>query len=336
MITRRDRIKLGAFLLGGTLLLVVILVLFGGLRLWDSREQYTVYYTESVNGLSPGSQVRLQGVRVGTVKALRVNPEDVEQVEVTLALEPDTPVKADTTAVLSGQGLTGLKYIDLRGGTRASARLKPGATITPGSSGMEAMMSRAEEVSVHAERVMSDVSAMMSERNRERVEQILDETVLLLTSAREATQELTLTLRTTRGFVQRHEAQLSTIIANTSRASARFDGTLAEATLTMRAGRQAIAGAELAPLVAQLTEVARVAGVKLDQVDAEQLVAAIGALRELITRLIDGIGRHQDHLGATMLNMRRASDDLRGLSRSLRERPSRLIFDNPPEPRELP
>ena len=83
---------------------------------------------ESVSGLSNDSSVKYQGVDVGRVKEIALNPNNPEQVRLALDLVRGTPVKEDTVAVLETQGLTGITTVNLRGGSRASPLLsaKPG------------------------------------------------------------------------------------------------------------------------------------------------------------------------------------------------------------------
>jgi phospholipid/cholesterol/gamma-HCH transport system substrate-binding protein len=81
-------------------------------------DRYYVYTRESVAGLSVDSTVKYRGVDVGRVKQVILNPENTEEVRVTLDIVGGTPVKTDTQAVLVTQGLTGLVTLNLTGGSR--------------------------------------------------------------------------------------------------------------------------------------------------------------------------------------------------------------------------
>jgi phospholipid/cholesterol/gamma-HCH transport system substrate-binding protein len=91
-------------------------------------DRYYTYMRESVSGLSVDSVVRYQGVEVGRVKEIVLDPNDPEEVRLALDLVRGTPVKEDTVAVLETQGLTGLTTVNLTDGTRDSPPLtaKPG------------------------------------------------------------------------------------------------------------------------------------------------------------------------------------------------------------------
>ena len=80
----------------------------------DYRGVYYRYYTfmdESVSGLSRDSYVKYQGVEVGRVKEIALDPKNPEQVRLALDLVRGTPVKEDTVAVLDTQGLTGITTV---------------------------------------------------------------------------------------------------------------------------------------------------------------------------------------------------------------------------------
>lgn len=88
-------------------------------------DRYYVYTRESVAGLSVDSTVKYRGVDVGRVKEVILNPENAEEVRVTLDIVGGTPIKIDTQAVLVTQGLTGLVTLNLTGGSRESPPLTP-------------------------------------------------------------------------------------------------------------------------------------------------------------------------------------------------------------------
>lgn len=79
---------------------------------------------ESVAGLNLNAPVRYRGVEVGRVQKIALDPDNVEQVQLTLAIESGTPIKVDNIAVLSTQGVTGIAFVDLTGGSRDSPLLR--------------------------------------------------------------------------------------------------------------------------------------------------------------------------------------------------------------------
>ena len=115
----------------GTFVLVVVLGLTG-FALWLGKaeidrefDRYYVYFRESVSGLGVASTVRYRGVPVGSVSDIRIDPDNSEQVRVTIDVTHGTPIKEDAIASLELQGITGLVDVQISGGSKDSPRLGP-------------------------------------------------------------------------------------------------------------------------------------------------------------------------------------------------------------------
>jgi phospholipid/cholesterol/gamma-HCH transport system substrate-binding protein len=109
----------GAFVLVlGAVLVVAVLWLAAGGSLQKTHEIYLAMMDESVAGLSVSAPVKYNGVDVGKVKEIRLQQGNPERVELLFAIQRGTPVKTDTVATLKSQGLTGIAYVELSGGTR--------------------------------------------------------------------------------------------------------------------------------------------------------------------------------------------------------------------------
>jgi phospholipid/cholesterol/gamma-HCH transport system substrate-binding protein len=124
MNARFNYVLVGLFVLvlGGVMITAILWLAAGGSgRAYD---EYLVYMRESVSGLSRDSTVKYHGVGVGTVREISLDPNNPEQVRLLLRIDQGTPVREDTTATLEVQGLTGLAYINLDGGSQASPALR--------------------------------------------------------------------------------------------------------------------------------------------------------------------------------------------------------------------
>jgi phospholipid/cholesterol/gamma-HCH transport system substrate-binding protein len=99
----------------------------GGLG--NRREVRVVFH--SVSGLLPGSAVFFNGIRVGEVSRLGLRPNNPTQVEATLSIDQQTPLRTDTTVGLEFQGLTGVAAVMLLGGSPNAAPLAADAGGVP-------------------------------------------------------------------------------------------------------------------------------------------------------------------------------------------------------------
>ncbi|MBF24685.1 MAG: ABC transporter permease [Pusillimonas sp.] len=83
---------------------------------YDRRSEaalYTVVFKDPVRGLSTGSSVQFNGIRVGEITDLYLDPRDVANVKATISIRSDIPVRENTQAQLSIVGITGMAVIAL-------------------------------------------------------------------------------------------------------------------------------------------------------------------------------------------------------------------------------
>lgn len=116
METRANHTLTGLFVVAFAIIAVLLgLWIAGELRQGDTR-LYTVILDEPVSGLNENSTVVFQGVPVGKVDRLALDPDNPARVRITVALAADTPVREDTVAVLRSQGATGAMRLEMEGG----------------------------------------------------------------------------------------------------------------------------------------------------------------------------------------------------------------------------
>ena len=177
-----------------TALIAGVLWLSSGKYYRKNSEVYETYMSESVSGLNLDAPVRYRGVDVGHVRRIALAPGNVEQVQVTLDIDPGTPIKEDTVAVLQTQGLTGISYVELTGGHRDAPPLKARAgetvpVIKSGASLMNRLESSSTVLLDNLNRASDNINALLDEDNRRAIRStIADLQVLSRTlAARSAT-----------------------------------------------------------------------------------------------------------------------------------------------------
>jgi phospholipid/cholesterol/gamma-HCH transport system substrate-binding protein len=88
-------------------------------------DYYKVQMSESVSGLSKDSTVKLHGVDVGSISEIKINPKDIEKVEIVLKINKGTPIKEDMVVFTEMYGVTGISYLQIDGGTNEAKTLEP-------------------------------------------------------------------------------------------------------------------------------------------------------------------------------------------------------------------
>ncbi|HRD26935.1 MAG TPA: MlaD family protein [Caulobacter sp.] len=213
---------------------VASLVLFVGLVVfvfWLARLQfnqdydiYDVLFVGPVNGLSEGGEVHFNGIKVGEVTKISLDPRDSRRVIARTRMSSDVPVREDSVGTLEPQGITGVNFIQITAGTASKRLLRD--TYPPGEvpvirtqrsalsdllQGGGTVLSRSIEALDRVNRVLSDenvktFSAALSDvqavtaEARERKEIIAD-AQKALQSIDAAATEITELSRTTRGLV---------------------------------------------------------------------------------------------------------------------------------------
>ncbi len=123
METRARYVIIGAFV-------IAVIVCGFGFVYWlestgglGARAYYHIRFDQPVSGLQAGSTVLFNGLKVGAIQGMNLDPDDPGGLVATVAVEPWTPVRADTKVQITFQGLTGSPAILLRGGTSNAPRL---------------------------------------------------------------------------------------------------------------------------------------------------------------------------------------------------------------------
>ena len=163
----------GAFVLAlGAALVAGALWLTSGGSFGTKYDFYLANEDESVAGLNVNAPVKYNGVDVGKVQGIKLDPVNPERVQLTFAIVRGTPIKVDTVAVIKTQGLTGIAYVELSGGARESALL------TATTEGQYPVIRTKPSLSARLENVLttvlekldktsSNIDALLSDENRD-------------------------------------------------------------------------------------------------------------------------------------------------------------------------
>ena len=104
--------------------LVVFVVWLAGHGLSRNLDTYNIVFQGPVRGLSQGAEVHFNGIKVGDVKRIYLDPKNATLVIAESQITSDVPVRADSIANLEPQGITGVNYIQISAGTPSKPLLK--------------------------------------------------------------------------------------------------------------------------------------------------------------------------------------------------------------------
>lgn len=131
MENRASYFFVGVFVFGVFFASLGFLLWLGGWSKDESFDYYEIHTQESVAGLGLKAPVRLLGVEVGSVEDISIDTKDELEVRIRIKVKKDTPIREDTFATLELQGITGLKFIQLQGGSGESEPLESDGRAYP-------------------------------------------------------------------------------------------------------------------------------------------------------------------------------------------------------------
>jgi len=141
-------------------------------------DYYKIQMSESVSGLSKDSTVKLHGFDVGSISEIRINPKDIEKVEIILKINKGTPIKEDMVVFTEMYGITGISYLQIDGGTNEAKTLEPTEDYFPVIATAPSLFSKATSgLGTLADRItllVDKSQKLLSEKNIETAGKILD------------------------------------------------------------------------------------------------------------------------------------------------------------------
>ena len=177
METRARYILVGAFTLFSLLAALGFILWLAKVQLDRTFAQYDILF-DNVAGLGQASSVLYNGIDVGNVLTIALDRGNPSLVRVRIEIYASTPVRADTMAVLASQGVTGVSFVSLEGGTAESERLEvvPPAVvpvITSKPSVVQGLITDAPDLLAEAISLMRDIRAFTTQENGAAIAAIL-------------------------------------------------------------------------------------------------------------------------------------------------------------------
>lgn len=172
METKANYVLIGLFTIAG-------IVGALGLLLWLAKVQVDRQYSyydilfEDVSGLGAASDVRYNGLPVGQVVDLALDDDDSSQVRVTIEISADTPVNTETVAKLQSQGVTGVSFVGLSGGSATSTPLPSNSEIPSERTALQTVFEGAPEVLERAIDLLENVNDVFDTENKDAVSTLL-------------------------------------------------------------------------------------------------------------------------------------------------------------------
>jgi phospholipid/cholesterol/gamma-HCH transport system substrate-binding protein len=175
--------KANYVLIGGATIAGVVLMLLFGLWMANSEfnrgyNEFDVVFADPVRGLAQGGEVRFNGIKIGEVRSLRIDPDNSNRVIARIRVSTDVPVRQDSDARLEPIGLTGVTLIQLSAGSANSPLLTrafgaPPPRMQGHGSQIDVILARSEDIVLRASEAMAAVRDLLTDENIAHVTHII-------------------------------------------------------------------------------------------------------------------------------------------------------------------
>jgi phospholipid/cholesterol/gamma-HCH transport system substrate-binding protein len=166
METRANYVLIGAFTLA------VVFGVFGFVYWFQSiggtgeRAFYRVQFEGSVSGLRTGASVLFNGIKVGEVNELKLDPQRPKQVVAGISVDKNVAIRPDTQISLEFQGLTGISALSLKGGDSDQPPLVGGKTAKDQMPTMIAPPGATQDVTAAAREALRKVQELIEDNQK--------------------------------------------------------------------------------------------------------------------------------------------------------------------------
>jgi phospholipid/cholesterol/gamma-HCH transport system substrate-binding protein len=177
------------------------LVLFVGLAafvLWLAQvrfardyDLYDIVFDGPVRGISQGGEVHFNGIKVGEVSRIALDPDNASRVISRIKVTSDVPIRTDSFATLEPQGITGVNYVQITAGTRTRPLLKDATprgqvpVLRSQKSALADLLEGGGTVLQRSVEALDRVNRLLSDANLKTASGMLDDVHALTTELRE-------------------------------------------------------------------------------------------------------------------------------------------------------
>jgi phospholipid/cholesterol/gamma-HCH transport system substrate-binding protein len=313
MEARREQALVGLFVIVAAAVLIATVV---GITGAFGRTAKTFHaFFPFAGGLEVGSTVRYAGgPKVGRIEKLRIDPQNPANIEVTLNVQSDLPVKTDSHVRIMSMSPLGDNHLEILPGTPQAALAKDGAVLQSDKYiDLSAITERINELAPEAQNLLHTLNARAAE---------LQETI----------------------------ARVNDVLNDKNRGN--LSGTLAQAHAMIAENRPQVrstldhlnaSSEKLGPLLEDLRKTSAQANQTLNHVDAmigenrpdvrqavQDLRKSLATVTSLTGRLDQTLDVNSENIDELLENLRHVSENLKEFTNTIKTKPYTLLRANTP------
>jgi phospholipid/cholesterol/gamma-HCH transport system substrate-binding protein len=319
MTKKAQKIRLGIFIMVSGAFLLLIFGWFTGRGLFEQKDTYYVAYKDiSVTGLEVGSPVKYLGINVGSVRDIRIDPRDFSTIIFELTIDPETPVKEDAVADIIAVGITGMKAIEIRGGTEEAGFLRPEGFIEAGSTIAADISGRAEILAFKLEEIMNNLVGFTQPENLMNFTRAAENISILADNSSTTAMNVNEMIAENRDDIRATADALSKI-------SGRLDGASVDFASSMERFNEIMQGEDISEVLGNIREVS----LSLREADLQELISNLAETtrytQNLLANLEVDFVASSAHLSENLILLQYTLENLNDAARKISTDPSVLI-----------
>ena len=319
MVTRAQKIRLGIFIIASLVILLMLIGFFTVQRFLKEEDIYYVAYEDvSVSGIEVGSPVKYLGIKVGAIRDISIDPNNVNRIVVKLALKPGTPIKVDAQADITTIGITGLKTIEIRGGSNDAKFLAKDSFIPAGSSLTEDITGKAEVIAEKVEKILNNLQEFTEPANLHKITSMVEKISKTADKANVAFVKIDTMLTENRSDVR-------TTVLTARQISNRFDSTSILLQQMVTKVNNIVHGDTLNQILGSTRDIAQ----KLQETNLkgliEQMSEVVKQTNQLLVNIDRDLDRSSQDFAQSMELLKSTLQNLNEASRMINNDPSVLI-----------
>lgn len=178
METRANYVLIGAVTIGVAVAAMIFALWIAAFQVNRAYASYVIVFDGPVRGLARGGEVRFQGIKVGEVTDLRIDPKDASKVLARVRVDASTPVRTDSIGQLEPVGLTGVNLIQLTNGVGQPFEQRmgqPPPRLKGEPSEIDKIVGAGASIAERTSRALLAIQDLLTEENVERVARILED-----------------------------------------------------------------------------------------------------------------------------------------------------------------
>ncbi|MDR2579011.1 MAG: MlaD family protein [Chitinispirillales bacterium] len=288
--------RLGVFVIIGMVILAAFIITPIGMKLSHRTKIYIAFFEhESMQGLEQGAAVKFNGVSIGRVQRVSYYPENINKMKVEMSVADNFPMRVDMYAKTGLIGITGLKYIEITGGTNEAALLPAGGEVETRAPFFHGVGGRIDTLARQVETLLGHLGDLTNPDSLQSIRVAID-------NIAELTGDVKFLVRDVRGVIPSAGRMMDTVQIAVNEA-AKITRNITDITETVKDG---ISDVNIPGLVSQVD-------------------STIASVRVLTDNVSLTIMQTREDFSVSMENLRETIENTNRLMRMLSENPSLLI-----------